>query len=56
LLSCPAADELAIAFKEYPMDVYFLGYHVDYWNYIGWQDKFSNDLNGKRKYAAEFKQ
>ena len=40
--SCPPADELAIELsKEYKSKVYFLGYHVDYWNHIGWKDKFS---------------
>lgn len=56
--SCPAADELAIALsKEYTMDVYFLGYHVDYWNYIGWKDKFSKAdyTERQRQYAAAFK-
>jgi hypothetical protein len=56
--SCPAADELAIALsKEYTGNVYFLGYHVDYWNYIGWKDKFSKaDYTERQKqYAAAFK-
>ena len=56
--SCPAADELAIALsKEYTKDVYFLGYHVDYWNYIGWKDRFSKAdyTERQRQYAAVFK-
>jgi len=56
--SCPAADELAITLsEEYRSNVYFLGYHVDYWNYIGWKDKFSKasytELQGQ--YASSFK-
>ena len=53
--SCPPADELAIKIaKEYPGNVYFLGYHVDYWNYIGWKDKFSKAdyTERQRQYAA----
>jgi hypothetical protein len=56
--SCPAADELAIALsKEYTQDVYFLGYHVDYWNYIGWKDRFSKAdyTERQRQYAAVFR-
>ncbi|MEP7377515.1 MAG: DUF1223 domain-containing protein [Chitinophagaceae bacterium] len=55
--SCPPADELAIALsKEYVNNVYFLGYHVDYWDYIGWKDKFSKAdyTERQRKYATAF--
>jgi len=55
--SCPAADELAIILsKEYTGNVYFLGYHVDYWDYIGWKDKFSRPEHTKlqTRYAAAF--
>ena len=41
--SCPPADILLEqAKKQYPNQVYALSYHVDYWNYIGWEDPFSN--------------
>lgn len=56
--SCPAADELAIELSnEYTGNVYFLGYHVDYWNYIGWKDKFSKAeyTERQRQYAASFR-
>nr|WP_282597830.1 DUF1223 domain-containing protein [Croceivirga thetidis] len=40
--SCPPADVLLDEVKvKYPKDVYALSYHVDYWNYIGWKDPFS---------------
>ena len=55
--SCPPADELAIALsKEYMGNVYFLGYHVDYWDYIGWKDKFSKAEYStlQRQYATTF--
>ncbi|WP_300026526.1 thioredoxin family protein [uncultured Maribacter sp.] len=40
--SCPPADELLQEVKmTYPDNVFALSYHVDYWNYIGWEDPFS---------------
>ncbi|WP_405415860.1 DUF1223 domain-containing protein [Maribacter sp. Asnod1-A12] len=42
--SCPPADVLLEKFKnEYPENVFVLSYHVDYWDYIGWADPFSNE-------------
>jgi hypothetical protein len=55
--SCPPADELAIKLsKEYSSNVYFLSFHVDYWNDLGWKDKFSKAdfTQRQRKYAALF--
>jgi hypothetical protein len=42
--SCPSADALfAKLKKEYNgQAVYFLSYHVDYWNRLGWRDRFSD--------------
>jgi hypothetical protein len=41
--SCPSADLLLQKVKkEYKEEVFALSYHVDYWNYIGWKDPFSN--------------
>jgi hypothetical protein len=41
--SCPPADEtlskLALA---YPGKVYALGFHVDYWDKLGWKDAYSS--------------
>ena len=56
--SCPPADEAMIKLaKEFPQHVYFLGYHVDYWDYIGWKDEFDNPEFTKRqnKYAEIFR-
>jgi len=48
--SCPPADESMIQLaKEYPKNVYILGFHVDYWNYIGWTDSFSNEAFSARQ-------
>ena len=56
--SCPAADETIIRLaKEFPERVYFLGYHVDYWDYIGWKDEFGSAEYTKRqnRYAEVLK-
>jgi len=44
--SCPAADknlaEIIEASEKNGQPVYGLSFHVDYWNYIGWKDPYSN--------------
>jgi hypothetical protein len=55
--SCPAADEaVARVSKDYKNNVYVLGFHVDYWNQLGWKDIFSNSDFTKRQqqYASAF--
>lgn len=55
--SCPPADEAVIQLsKDYPDHVYVLGYHVDYWNYIGWKDEFSSAAftDRQRQYGERF--
>ncbi|WMT86937.1 DUF1223 domain-containing protein [Pelagibacterium sp. 26DY04] len=41
---CPDADELLsdLGMRD---DVVALGYHIDYWDYIGWQDTFALPAN-----------
>ncbi|MGI9547879.1 MAG: DUF1223 domain-containing protein, partial [Flavobacteriaceae bacterium] len=40
--SCPPADALlAKVHRESTAGIIALSYHVDYWNYIGWDDPFS---------------
>ena len=40
--SCPPADELLKKLKQSNnKHIYTIAYHVDYWNYIGWEDPFS---------------
>lgn len=56
--SCPPADEIvAEVKKEYGENVYVLSFHVDYWNYLGWKDEFSDRLYSARQqqYASVFK-
>jgi len=42
--SCPPADKLVARILEADKDkpVYILSYHVDYWDRMGWKDKFSD--------------
>jgi hypothetical protein len=48
--SCPPADAaIADLQKEFPRNVYVLSFHVDYWNYLGWKDEFSNAAYTKRQ-------
>lgn len=56
--SCPSADEKLKKVKlMYPKQVFALSYHVDYWNYIGWEDPFSNPAYTlkQRAYNIQFK-
>ena len=55
--SCPSADELVTQIsKENTKDVYILGYHVDYWDRLGWKDIYSdpNYTNRQHAYASTF--
>ena len=48
--SCPPADVLLNKVKkQYPNKVYALSYHVDYWNYIGWDDPFSKAIYTRKQ-------
>ena len=48
--SCPPADALAARLLEsYPENVFVLGFHVDYWDYLGWKDNFSNSAYSRRQ-------
>lgn len=56
--SCPPADALLDKVKkEYDDTVYALSYHVDYWNYIGWDDPFSSSkfTEKQREYNLKLK-
>lgn len=55
--SCPPADAAVEALaKDYPTNVFVLGFHVDYWNYLGWKDEYSSAAYSTRQqaYAAAF--
>jgi hypothetical protein len=43
--SCPSADKWLSKLVKIPkdeIDVLALSFHVDYWNYLGWKDRFSS--------------
>ncbi len=46
--SCPPADELLRKLGEYD-DIIPLALHIDYWDYIGWEDKFAQAKFTKRQ-------
>ena len=48
-VSCPAADVFfgELAAKK---DIVALAYHVDYWDYLGWQDTLSRKENTERQF------
>ena len=48
--SCPPADRLLGELAMEP-DVLALAYHVDYWNYIGWEDPFSSEAMSARQHG-----
>ncbi len=54
--SCPAADKILSQYAKTD-NVLALAFHVDYWNYLGWEDTFSKAefTERQRRYAASFK-
>lgn len=46
--SCPPADRVLGELSRRP-DILALSFHVDYWNYIGWQDPFSSPKWSQRQ-------
>ena len=51
--SCPPADKWLSQLKSKP-DLFKrfipMAFHVDYWNQLGWTDRFSNKANSQRQY------
>ncbi len=47
--SCPPADAVLAELAE-AGDVVALGYHVDYWDYLGWKDTLGSPENTARQY------
>ena len=46
--ACPPADALLAELSE-RADVVALGLHVDYWDYLGWTDRFGDAANTRRQ-------
>jgi hypothetical protein len=55
--SCPSADKVAAELVETARQkhtpIFVLCYHVDYWNNLGWRDRFSDKAysHRQRRYA-----
>jgi hypothetical protein len=53
--SCPPADNLLSRLEQFQpyagVEVIALGEHVDYWNQLGWQDRFSSPMFSERQQA-----
>lgn len=49
--SCPPAESLVAAMQaeQQGKPVYFLSYHVDYWNRLGWTDTYSKPAFSSRQ-------
>lgn len=51
--SCPAADRALARIAEHARSdaapIYVLSFHVDYWNYLGWADRFSSARYSQRQ-------
>ncbi len=52
--SCPPADGLIRELATGHPDVLPLALHVDYWDYIGWEDKFARPEHTKRQKAYAY--
>jgi hypothetical protein len=58
--SCPPADTLLAELRRQGQqngtEIIPLGFHVDYWNYLGWRDRFSSSAYSRRQenYARGF--
>jgi len=56
--SCPPADTWVSSLKDDPRlwnEIIPLGFHVDYWDYIGWKDRFASPAYSlrQRQYAQQ---
>ncbi|WP_287464308.1 MULTISPECIES: DUF1223 domain-containing protein [unclassified Thalassospira] len=47
--SCPPADRVLYQINQEHTDLLALSYHVDYWNYLGWTDPFSDSRYSDRQ-------
>ena len=56
--SCPPADQWLSTLKDHPLlwqQLVPVAFHVDYWDYIGWKDRYAQSGFGDRQrtYAAQ---
>jgi hypothetical protein len=53
--SCPPAEKWLSGLKPDPKKLIPLAFHVDYWDYIGWKDKFSKaEYSDRQRKTAAF--
>jgi hypothetical protein len=53
--SCPPADKWISQIKHDKSKITPLAFHVDYWDYIGWKDKFSKaEYSDRQRKTAAF--
>lgn len=57
--SCPAADrylsELTMRAQSQDLAIFTLSFHVDYWDYLGWQDPFAKaEFTHRQRAYARF--
>lgn len=53
--SCPTADKWLSNLKQDSSQLIPLAFHVDYWDYIGWKDKFSSaEYSARQRKIAAF--
>lgn len=53
--SCPPADKWLSSLKPNPKQFIPLAFHVDYWDYIGWKDRFSKaEYSERQRKTAAF--
>ena len=48
--SCPPADQFLLELAQ-QRNIIALGWHVDYWDYIGWKDAFAHPAFTERQKA-----
>lgn len=49
--SCPPADRWLSGLARAPIDAVPLAFHVDYWDDLGWKDRFASPLHARRQRA-----
>ncbi len=58
--SCPAADQWLAQLIQLPtkdLQALALAFHVDYWDYIGWKDRFANpSYSARQRHLARINQ
>jgi hypothetical protein len=54
--SCPSADRLLPELANEDSNIVTLSFHVDYWDHLGWKDRFSSSeyTSRQQEYAQQF--